>query len=194
LCEWAVVKNRSEEGGLFERIFFFAEMDSEPVSPVSGPGPSPLPPVLLHGPAAFRRAILFYMVSVVGVAPAAKAATMTIGLPTWVLPGALVVMALGLPVILFTGYVRSVAWRVLVSTPALTPGGGHVPHSTMATLALKANAGRFAQMPSLPVSVPGFEAFGLADYGAQVWKRIEVQLPRRRWWIAWTSPAPWLRW
>jgi len=33
--------------------------------------------------------------------------------------------------------------------------------------ALKANAGRFAQMPSLPVSVPGFEAFGLADLGAQ---------------------------
>jgi hypothetical protein len=34
-------------------------------------------------------------------------------------------------------------------------------------LALKANAGRFAQMPSLPVSVPGFEAFGLAELGAQ---------------------------
>jgi hypothetical protein len=34
-------------------------------------------------------------------------------------------------------------------------------------LALKANAGRFAQMPSLPVSVAGFEAFGLADLGLQ---------------------------
>ena len=34
-------------------------------------------------------------------------------------------------------------------------------------VALKANGGRFAQMPSLPVSVAGFEAFGLADLGAQ---------------------------
>ena len=35
------------------------------------------------------------------------------------------------------------------------------------TTTLKADGGRFAQMPSLPVSVPGFEAFGLADYGLQ---------------------------
>jgi hypothetical protein len=35
------------------------------------------------------------------------------------------------------------------------------------TTTLKADGGRFTQMPSLPVSVPGFEAFGLADYGLQ---------------------------
>ena len=34
-------------------------------------------------------------------------------------------------------------------------------------LSFRADGGRYAQMPSLPVSVPGFEAFGLADYGAQ---------------------------
>src|SRR6185312_3069722 len=34
-------------------------------------------------------------------------------------------------------------------------------------LSLKASGGRFAQMPSLPVSVAGFEAFALADLGAQ---------------------------
>ncbi|HXT96266.1 MAG TPA: TonB-dependent receptor plug domain-containing protein, partial [Polyangia bacterium] len=34
-------------------------------------------------------------------------------------------------------------------------------------LALRADGGRYAQMPSLPVSVPGFEAFGLHDFGAQ---------------------------
>jgi hypothetical protein len=34
-------------------------------------------------------------------------------------------------------------------------------------LTFKASAGRFAQMPSLPVSVAGFEAFGLADLGLQ---------------------------
>ncbi|HEX3906084.1 MAG TPA: TonB-dependent receptor plug domain-containing protein [Polyangia bacterium] len=35
------------------------------------------------------------------------------------------------------------------------------------TVALRIDGGRYAQMPSLPVSVPGFEAFGLADLGAQ---------------------------
>jgi hypothetical protein len=35
------------------------------------------------------------------------------------------------------------------------------------TLSFRADGGRYAQMPSLPVSVPGFEAFGLADLGAQ---------------------------
>ena len=32
---------------------------------------------------------------------------------------------------------------------------------------LKAAAGEFSQMPSLPVGVPGFESFGLATYGLQ---------------------------
>jgi tetratricopeptide (TPR) repeat protein/tRNA A-37 threonylcarbamoyl transferase component Bud32 len=105
----------------------------------SGSGMQSMPPVLLHGPAAFRRALLLYAVSVVAVAAIAKAATVTIGLPTWVLPGSLFVMALGLPVILFTGYVQSVTRRALLSTPALTPGGGQAPHGTMATIALKAS-------------------------------------------------------
>jgi tetratricopeptide (TPR) repeat protein len=105
----------------------------------SGGGMPALPPVLMHGPAAFRRALSVYVVSVVAVAAIAKAATVTIGLPSWVLPGSLVIMALGLPVILFTGYVQSVARRVLVSTPALTPGGGPAPQGTMATIALRAS-------------------------------------------------------
>jgi hypothetical protein len=32
---------------------------------------------------------------------------------------------------------------------------------------LKSSVGRYAQMASLPVSVPGFEGFGLADFGSQ---------------------------
>jgi hypothetical protein len=48
-------------------------------------------------------------------------------------------------------------------------------------LALRADGGRYAQMPSLPVSVPGFEAFGLKDYGAQTSVGgalgVEVKLP-----------------
>jgi eukaryotic-like serine/threonine-protein kinase len=108
-------------------------------SVTSGTGMPALPPVLLHGPHAFRRALGLYVLAVIAVAGIAKAATVTIGLPGWVLPGALVLMALGLPVILFTGYVQSVARRALTATPVLTPGGGQAPQGTMATIALKAS-------------------------------------------------------
>ena len=105
----------------------------------SGSGMPALPSVLMHGPGAFRKALIAYAVAVIAVAAIAKAATVTIGLPSWVLPGSLVIMALGLPVILFTGYVQSVTRRALTATPALTPGGGQVPQGTMATIALKAS-------------------------------------------------------
>ncbi len=51
------------------------------------------------------------------------------------------------------------------------------------TLSLRGDGGRYAQMPSLPVSVPGFEAFGLADLGAQTSLGgslgVEARLPGR---------------
>ncbi|HEY7375668.1 MAG TPA: carboxypeptidase regulatory-like domain-containing protein [Polyangia bacterium] len=50
------------------------------------------------------------------------------------------------------------------------------------SLTIRASGGRFAQMPSLPVSVAGFEAFGLADYGLQTSLTgslgVETTLPR----------------
>ena len=39
---------------------------------------------------------------------------------------------------------------------------------------LKATAGQFSQMPSLPVGVPGFESFGLASYGLQTSRQASV--------------------
>jgi eukaryotic-like serine/threonine-protein kinase len=105
----------------------------------SGSGMNAMPPVLLHGPAAFRRALAWYAAAVIGVAIVARAATLVIGLPDWVFPGAMIVMALGLPVILFTGYVQRVTRKVLTATPATTNGGGARAHGTMATLALKAS-------------------------------------------------------
>ncbi|HEY9480528.1 MAG TPA: tetratricopeptide repeat protein, partial [Gemmatimonadaceae bacterium] len=89
--------------------------------------------------AAFRRALLVYLGSVAAVAVIAKAATIAIGLPDWVFPGAMLVMALGLPVILFTGYVQRVTRRALTATPTLTPGGSRQPQGTMATIALRAS-------------------------------------------------------
>jgi tetratricopeptide (TPR) repeat protein/tRNA A-37 threonylcarbamoyl transferase component Bud32 len=105
----------------------------------SGSGMSSLPPVLIGGRSMLRRALLAYVAAFVVVAVVAKAAIVSIGLPDWVLPGAIVVMLLGLPVILFTGYVQRTTYHALTATPALTPGGSARPQGTMATIAVKAS-------------------------------------------------------
>ena len=105
----------------------------------SGSGMDAMPRVLMHGPGAFRKALLLYTLAVAGILLVAKAATIVIGLPDWVFPGAIGLLILGLPVILFTGYVQSVTRRALIATPKLTPGGGARPHGTIATIALKAS-------------------------------------------------------
>ncbi len=109
------------------------------VSTASGGSHASMPPVLLGGTAMFRKALAIYGIAFVAVAILAKAAIVGIGLPDWVFPGSLVVMALGLPAILWTGYVQRVARRAATATPTYTPGGtSAVRHGTMATMALKA--------------------------------------------------------
>ena len=107
----------------------------------SGASHSAMPALLIGGPRMLGRALVVYAASFVAVAVLAKAAIVGVGLPDWVFPGALIVMALGLPVILFTGYTQSVARRAITATPTLTPRGSVRPatHGTMATLALKAS-------------------------------------------------------
>ena len=105
----------------------------------SGSGMQSMPPVLLGGPGMFRKALLIYAAAFVVVAILAKAAIVGIGLPEWVFPGALIVMALGLPVVLWTGYVQRVTRRAMTMTPTYTPGGTpSTAGGTIATMALKA--------------------------------------------------------
>ena len=105
----------------------------------SGSGMQSMPPVLLGGPGMLRKALAIYAGAFIAVAILAKAAIVGIGLPDWVFAGSLIVMALGLPVILWTGYVQRVARRAATMTPTYTPGGtSAVAHGTMATMALKA--------------------------------------------------------
>ncbi len=106
----------------------------------SGSGMQSLPAVLRGGPGMFRKALALYAGAFVLVAVLAKAAIVAIGLPAWVFPGSLIVMALGLPVILWTGYVQRVARRALTATPTYTPGGSPstTARGTMATMALRA--------------------------------------------------------
>ncbi len=81
-----------------------------------------MPAILLGGRAMLRRALAVYAAAFIGVAIVARAAIIAIGLPDWVFPGALVVMALGLPVILFTAYAQYVSRRAATATPTYTPG------------------------------------------------------------------------
>ena len=105
----------------------------------SGQGSPAMPTVLFGGRGMFRKALAVYAASFVVVAVIAKAAIVGIGLPEWVFAGSLVVMALGLPVVLWTGYVQRITRRAVLATPTYTPGGTpSANHGTMATMALRA--------------------------------------------------------
>jgi tetratricopeptide (TPR) repeat protein/predicted Ser/Thr protein kinase len=102
---------------------------------------APLPSILIGGPGMLRKALLLYASAFVVVAILARAAILAIGLPDWVFPGALIVMALGLPVILFTAYVHHVARQIaMITAPAITAGGTPaVTRGTLAQIAVKAS-------------------------------------------------------
>jgi tetratricopeptide (TPR) repeat protein len=101
-----------------------------------------MPAILIGGRSMLLRALAIYAVAFIAVAIVARAAIIAIGLPEWVFPGALAVMALGLPVILLTGYAQYISHRMATATPTYTPGG--TPslarvQGTMATLAIRAS-------------------------------------------------------
>ena len=106
----------------------------------SGAGHDAMPMILAGGRGMFRRAMLVYVLAFIVVAVVAKAAIVAVGLPDWVFPGALIMMALGLPVILFTAYVHRTTRRLIGATPTYTPGGTpSLAKGTMAQMAIKAS-------------------------------------------------------
>jgi tetratricopeptide (TPR) repeat protein len=106
----------------------------------SGSGQAAMPAILVGGRRMLGRALTLYAVAMIIVTVVARAAVISIGLPSWVVPGAGLVMLLGLPVILFTGYVQRVTHRAVSQTPTFTPGGTPgKSFGTMATLAMKAS-------------------------------------------------------
>jgi tetratricopeptide (TPR) repeat protein/tRNA A-37 threonylcarbamoyl transferase component Bud32 len=102
-------------------------------------GVATVPGVLFGRPGMLRRSLAIYAAALVVVAIVAHASIIALGLPDWVFPGALAVMLLGLPVILFTWYVSRTVRRLAMMSPALTPGGSPAPPSTMTHLAIKAS-------------------------------------------------------
>jgi tetratricopeptide (TPR) repeat protein len=107
----------------------------------SDTGNAAMPSVLLGGPGMLKKALALYAFAFLIVAIVAKAAIVGVGLPDWVFPGALVVMALGLPVILFTAYTQYIVRRSMTTSPTFTPGGtpSLAGGGTIATMAMKAS-------------------------------------------------------
>jgi TolB-like protein len=84
------------------------------------------------------RALALWSLATAGVSFVAWAATAALGLPDWVLPGAVGIMLLGAPVLLLTAYVQRPLGRPPGAEP---PGSGSAasrPSGTLATAALKA--------------------------------------------------------
>jgi len=140
----------------------------------------PMPLVLRGGPRVFGKAIAIYAAAFVVVAIVAKAAIVGIGLPDWVFPGSLTVMALGLPVVLWTGYVQGVARRAMAATPTYTPGGtaSTKANGPLATMALRAaphvswyrtaRGGMFAlgAFIAIVAAFMGMRALGIGPFGS----------------------------
>ena len=103
----------------------------------SGGGMPAMPAILIGGRRRFWRALALYALAFTAVAIVARAAVIAIGLPTWVFPAAIAVMALGLPIILATAFVHHGVQRAM-TTSATTTGGSRTQHSTMTRLAVKA--------------------------------------------------------
>ena len=98
-------------------------------------------PTLVPARGTFLKALAIYAVAWIVVALVARAVVNALALPDWVFPGTLVVMALGLPVVLATGWSHWATRQAVTRTPTLTPGGTVAPatHGTLANLAVKAS-------------------------------------------------------
>ncbi len=139
------------------------------------------PNLAFSAPGMFRKALLYYVIATAVVLLCARAAIIAIGLPDWVFPGAIIVMALGLPVLFVTAYVQRVARHVATATPTLTPGGTLAPRGasgTIATMAIKASPhltwrrarrGGIYAVGGFAVLVAGFmttRALGIGPWGS----------------------------
>jgi len=138
----------------------------------SGPAPS----MPFHGRGLLLRAMAFYAAAFIGVAIVARLLVDTQGLPEWIFSGALVVMALGFPVILLTGYTQYVARKVAQATPTLTPHGTLVRPSangTLAQLAVKASP-HMSWTRTLRGGVAALTAFALLVAGYLVLRVLGI--------------------
>ena len=106
---------------------------------VTSSGASTAAPAILAPRIRAGRALASWAVATALVGLTAWAATVAIGLPSWVMPGSLGVMLAGLPAIVFTAWVQRTTQKAYTATPTFTPGGTPTGQGTLLTLAMKAS-------------------------------------------------------
>jgi eukaryotic-like serine/threonine-protein kinase len=87
-------------------------------------------------PGAFRRMSIAYVIAFAAAVIVAKAAEVAFGVPDWVVPSTIGIMAFGIPLILATAWVQRAARRAAASTPRTSTGPAP---TTMATIAVRAS-------------------------------------------------------
>ena len=106
---------------------------------VTSSGASTAAPAILAPRIRAGRALASWAGATALVGLTAWAATVAIGLPSWVMPGSLGVMLAGLPAIAFTAWVQRTTQKAYTATPTFTPGGTPTGQGTLLTLAMKAS-------------------------------------------------------
>jgi tetratricopeptide (TPR) repeat protein len=150
---------------------------------VMSSGPSAAAPAILQGGRVpMQRALGYWALASAVVLFVVWAASVSVGLPPWAIPGTAVLMALGVPVIVFTWFVQRTAYRQFTQTPQLTPGGGAAPQGTLHTIAVKASPfvswrrtllGGVAAVTLFLVGIGGFmaaRAYGIGPAGSLIGK------------------------
>src|SRR4030095_1984088 len=107
------------------------------ITPSGGSHPA-MAEILLGGRPRLSRALAIYAAAFVAVWILAEAAVVGGGVPYGTVPGALIVMALGLPMILFTAFVHHGAHQAMTMAQ-VTPGGTPTTQGRMTRLAVKAS-------------------------------------------------------
>ena len=67
------------------------------------------------GGAALGKIAIAYLIAVLVVAAVTRVAIVRIGLPSWVMPAAVVLLALGFPIVVAASYLRRMSWRKSVA-------------------------------------------------------------------------------
>ena len=127
----------------------------------------------LARPGVIRRGVLAYIGGFLAVVLLARAAVVGFGLPDWVFVGAIVVAALGLPLVLATAYVHHTTRRIATRTPAVTAGGSAAQPGTMANLALRASP-HLTWRRSFRIAGIAIGAFALVVAGVMVLRTFGV--------------------
>ena len=128
----------------------------------------------------FRRAVYAYVLAFAGVVAAAWGTAVGIGLPDWVVPGAALVMALGLPMVLLTGIASLGAGQAEQHAATRTDGGPRGIAGLAARVAphlswRRTVVGGVAALGTFSLAVGGYmasRALGIGPAGSLFAKRV----------------------